>query len=168
MKTKIIKLTPKYLTDALHGKATSYASNLPSDTELLDVKYDLFSNQILAVVRSESFPDQPENHPPPELKLTYTPTPQNQAQPTPNPPTTSTPKPKPPQTNPRLAISSVEEEFSPEQQRLLSFKTEGEQTIVKPTQFLKEEWEDINETVKSLGGKWVKGDIISYWVIPPQ
>jgi len=38
--------------------------------------------------------------------------------------------------------------------------------IVKPTLFLKEEWNDINDVVKSLGGKWVKGDIINYWEIP--
>jgi hypothetical protein len=40
--------------------------------------------------------------------------------------------------------------------------------VVKPVQFLKAEWEDINEVVRSLGGKWVKGDIISYWEIPAQ
>jgi hypothetical protein len=40
--------------------------------------------------------------------------------------------------------------------------------VVKPIQFLKAEWEDINEVVRSLGGKWVKGDIISYWEIPLQ
>jgi hypothetical protein len=34
--------------------------------------------------------------------------------------------------------------------------------------FLKTEWDDINEVVRSLGGKWVKGDIISYWEIPLQ
>ncbi len=34
--------------------------------------------------------------------------------------------------------------------------------------FLKAEWDDINEVVRSLGGKWVKGDIISYWEIPLQ
>ena len=38
--------------------------------------------------------------------------------------------------------------------------------MVKPVMFLKAEWEDINEVVRSLGGKWVKGDIISYWEIP--
>jgi hypothetical protein len=62
----------------------------------------------------------------------------------------------------------TEQEFTPEQRRLLSFKTDGDCVIVKPTQFLKGEWEDINEVVRSLGGKWVKGDIISYWEIPVQ
>ena len=57
---------------------------------------------------------------------------------------------------------------SPDQRKLLSFKVEGEFVIVKPVQFLKEEWEDINEVVRSCGGRWVKGDIISYWEIPAQ
>jgi hypothetical protein len=38
--------------------------------------------------------------------------------------------------------------------------------VVKPVQFLKAEWDDINDVVRGLGGKWVKGDIISYWEIP--
>ena len=62
----------------------------------------------------------------------------------------------------------MENEFSPDQRKLLSFQVKGEFVIVKPIQFLKEEWEDINEVVRSLGGKWVKGDIISYWEIPLQ
>ena len=57
-------------------------------------------------------------------------------------------------------------EFSPEQRKLLSFQVKENSVVVKPIQFLKEEWEDINEVVRSLGGKWVKGDIISYWEIP--
>ena len=48
------------------------------------------------------------------------------------------------------------------------YVVEGEFVIVKPVQFLKEEWEDINEVVRSCGGRWVKGDIISYWEIPAQ
>jgi hypothetical protein len=60
----------------------------------------------------------------------------------------------------------MENEFSPEQQKLLSFTTKGDCVVVKPVSFLKAEWDDINETVRSLGGKWVKGDIISYWEIP--
>ena len=72
------------------------------------------------------------------------------------------------ETTRNQAANKIEEEFSPEQRKLLSFKTEGDYAIVKPTQFLKAEWEDINEVVRSLGGKWVKGDIISYWQIPLQ
>ena len=62
----------------------------------------------------------------------------------------------------------MENEFSPEQRKVLSFTVKGDVVIVKPIQFLKEEWEDINEVVRSIGGKWVKGDIISYWEIPLQ
>jgi hypothetical protein len=62
--------------------------------------------------------------------------------------------------------AKMENEFSPEQQKLLSFTVKADCVVVKPVMFLKAEWDDINETVRSLGGKWVKGDIISYWEIP--
>ena len=68
----------------------------------------------------------------------------------------------------RSPSPTMEKEFSPEQRRILSFTVKGDVVVVKPTQFLKAEWEDINEVVRSLGGKWVKGDIISYWEIPNQ
>jgi hypothetical protein len=59
-----------------------------------------------------------------------------------------------------------EEEFTKDQRKLLRFVSDGDYVIVKPIQFLKTEWEDINDTVKSIGGKWVKGSIIDYWAIP--
>ena len=176
MKMRTIKLTPKFFTDALQGKATSFASNLPNDVELLDLKFDLFSNQVCAVIRSESFEDLAEAHPIPELNIIYTAKPKTEPQPTSvkneDKPTTLTrpelsPAPKP-QAHSNQYTSKIEEEFSPEQRKLLSFKVDQDCVIVKPTQFLKAEWEDINEVVRSLGGKWVKGDIISYWAVPLQ
>jgi hypothetical protein len=62
----------------------------------------------------------------------------------------------------------MENEFSPDQRKFLSFTVKGDVVLVKPVTFLKAEWEDINEVVRSLGGKWVKGDILSYWEIPLQ
>ena len=62
----------------------------------------------------------------------------------------------------------MEEEFSQEQRKLLSFTVDKEYLVVKPVKFLKAEWDDINEVVRSLGGRWVKGAIISYWEIPLQ
>jgi len=176
MKMRIIKLKAKFLTEAIQGKATSYASNLPSDLQLLDIKFDLCSNQVFAVVRSDSFEDIAELYPIPEFKITLTSAAKTAPQPAPSlkpehKPVIATAKPesaKKPQTPQTQATSSIANEFSPEQRRILSFKVEGENVIVKPTQFLKAEWDDINEVVKSLGGRWVKGDIISYWEIPPQ
>ena len=173
MKMRTIKLTPKFLMEALQGKASSLASNLPTDAQLLDVKFDLCSNQVLAVVRSDSFEDIAELYPIPEFKIAYTAAtkPTGQAVPAAKAEhvVTTPAKPAPSALNPlqpgKTAIK-MEGEFSPDQRKLLSFKVEGEYVIAKPTQFLKEEWEDINEVVRSLGGKWVKGDIISYWQIP--
>ena len=70
MKIRIIKLTPELLIELLQGKPSSFTSNLPSDAELLDLKLDLFSKQVLAIVRSESFEDIAESYPIPEFNLT--------------------------------------------------------------------------------------------------
>ncbi len=72
MKIRIIKLTPEFLIELMQGKSASIASKLPSDAELLDLKLDLFSKQVLAVVRSDSFEDVAESYPIPEFKLTNT------------------------------------------------------------------------------------------------
>ncbi len=173
----MIKLTPEALTKALQGKAEAFASNLPDDVELLDIKYDVFSKQVYAVVRSNSFEDITESQPIPELNLTYSASTKTTVQPTANtktePQPTTVPKPEvnfasQTQTQPTRNTNEMEEEFSPEQRKLLSFKVEGDYLIVKPIQFLKAEWDDINEVVRSLGGKWIKGDIISYWTVPLQ
>ena len=175
MKMRTIKLSSKFLTEAIQGKAASFASNLPGDVQLLDIRFDLCSNKVFAVVRSDSFEDVAELYPIPEFKIAYASTskpvsqPASSFQPEPKPETVFKPEPAPSkktQTPPTQTTSSIENEFSPEQRKLLSFRVEQDHVVVKPTQFLKAEWDDINEVVKSLGGKWVKGDIISYWEIP--
>ncbi len=52
----------------LQGEASAFASNLPADAELLDLKFDLFFRQVLAVVRSDTFEDVAEGCPTPELE----------------------------------------------------------------------------------------------------
>lgn len=163
----MIKLKPEFLIEFLQGKVSSFSSNLPGDAELLDLKYDLFSTQVLAIVRSDSFEDVADSIPIPEFTLT------NMADPktTPKPSIIVKAESKPVAKTliqPSPTPSKVENEFSPDQRKLLSFTVKGEYVIAKPVQFLKAEWEDINEVVRSLGGKWVKGDIISYWEIPLQ
>jgi hypothetical protein len=177
MKMRTIKLTSKFLTEAIQGKATTFASNLPADVQLLDIRFDLCSNHLFAVIRSDSFEDIADLYPIPEFKIAYVPSSKAVSQPAPSPKlepkpaTVFKPEPAPSkktQTPTTQNTSSIENEFSPDQRRILSFRLEGENVIVKPTQFLKAEWDDINEVVKSLGGRWVKGDIISYWEVPPQ
>ncbi len=172
MKMRTIKFTPRFFVEALQSKAGSFVTNLPQDAQLLDLKFDLFNNQVLAVIRSDSFHDVPELYPIPEFKLDYAASSSRVTSPTLTPmpdakiplvKQTSEPAKK---TQFTQTASKMEQEFTPEQRKLLNFKVEDEFVIVKPTQFLKGEWEDINEVVKSLGGKWVKGDIISYWEIP--
>ena len=167
MKMRMIKLNPDFVMEALRGKSASFTSNLPDDVELLDIKYDLFSKQVLAIVRSDRFEDVAESYPIPEFNVTYAPSTKTASQPA------TVTKPEPAltvktQTRPSRDTRMMEEEFSPEQRKLLSFKVEGDVVIVKPIQFLKAEWNEMNEVVRSLGGRWVKGDIISYWEIPIQ
>jgi hypothetical protein len=187
---RMIKLTPESLIESLQGKASSLTSNLPSDTELLDIKYDLFSRRVLAIIRSETFEDTAEAYPIPEFNVTYSanpktspspPTATSKLEPKPTATLTMKPEPKPAatlklessavkkmQVQPKHNTSLMEEEFSQEQRKLLSFTVDKEYLVVKPVKFLKAEWDDINEVVRSLGGRWVKGSIISYWEIPIQ
>ncbi|MGZ4851362.1 MAG: hypothetical protein ACXV2C_08295 [Candidatus Bathyarchaeia archaeon] len=171
MKIRTIKLTPEMLIDLLKGKTTNFASNLPNDTELLDLKFDLFSKQVLAVVRSDSFEDVAESYPIPEFKLKGATDAKITTKQTTAFKSEQKPEPKTATANtvqPGKTAIKLENEFSPEQRKVLSFTVKGDYVIVKPIQFLKAEWDDINEVVRSLGGKWVKGDIISYWEIPLQ
>ncbi|MCW4025747.1 MAG: hypothetical protein NWF01_12075 [Candidatus Bathyarchaeota archaeon] len=172
---RLIKLSPELVIELLQGK--TFSLNLPQDCELLDIKYDSFTHEVSAIIRSDSFEEITETYPIPELILTKTvsakPAASTPAQaPAPGVPveikTEDKPAPKPavqPQPSP---VSSMEDEFSPDQRKLLNFVQKEDCLIVKPAQFLKEEWAEINDLVKSLGGKWVKGDIISYWEIPNQ
>jgi hypothetical protein len=190
MKLRILKLTPEQLAGLLGGKTVSFATKLPSDLEVLDVKADLFSRQVSIVVRSDSFEDVAESSPIPEITTTNAVHPVAATAPAPAhteaKPATPTPKPalQTPKAEPKPEVTvsaaiaksltppanryaaKMENEFSPDQRKLLNFTTKGDCVVVKPVSFLKAEWDDINETVRSLGGKWVKGDIISYWEIP--
>src|SRR5208337_948286 len=126
MKIRIIKLTPELLIELLQGKPSSFSSNLPNDTELLDLKLDLFSKQVLAIVRSDSFEDVAETYPIPELKLTNV-----KEQKTASKPILTTvakieskleaKSANVKLTQPTKAAIKMENEFSPEQRKLLSF-----------------------------------------------
>ncbi|MCL4429373.1 MAG: hypothetical protein M1167_01350 [Chloroflexi bacterium] len=173
MKIRILKLTSESLAGLLQGKASTFTSNLPSDAEILDIKMDLFTKQVSMVVRSDSFEDVAETIPIPEFTLSKT----AEFKSTPKPAVTFKPQAMPepksniaklPQPQPSRMASKMENEFSPEQRKLLAFTVKADCVVVKPVMFLKAEWEDINEVVRSLGGKWIKGGIISYWEIPLQ
>jgi len=164
MKMRMIKLRPELLIEKLRGKVSSFTSNLPDDIELLDIKYDLFSKQVSAIIRSDSFEDVAESYPIPEFNIIYTANPKAESQPTTNSKPESKPTEKTP-VQPSQDTSAVEKEFSSEQRKLLSFTADGEYVVIKPSQYLKNEWDEINDTVRSLGGKWTKGDSFSYWAI---
>ncbi len=169
MKLRTIKLTPEFLIHLFQGKTGVFTSNLPSDAELLDIKMDLFTKQVLAVVRSESFEDVAEGLSIPEFSLPAPSAAKSASTPFEAVKTEAKPEPvaaRPAQPSVNRYALKMENEFSPDQRKVLSFTVKGNVVVVKPVTFLKAEWEDINEVVRSLGGKWVKGDIISYWEIP--
>ena len=173
MKIRIVKLTPESIARLLQGKVSNVASNLPGDAEILDIKMDLFTKQVSIVVRSESFEDVTESMPIPELTLSKTaesksPIKQSASLKPQAAPDLKSNIAKLPQPQPSRMATKMENEFSPEQRKLLNFTAKENCVVVKPVMFLKAEWDDINEVVRSLGGKWVKGDIISYWEIPLQ
>jgi hypothetical protein len=168
MKMRTLKLAAEDYLKALRGK---FSVNLPADVELLDLRFDLSQKQVVAIIRSDSFEDILEAIPIPE----WNPKPQEKSV---APQQTLTRKVEPKIMDIKSPAAKVvpvvqnqdtgklEEEFAPEQRKLLKFVVEGDFVKVKPIQFLKTEWEDINDVVKSLGGRWVKGDIINYWEVP--
>ena len=174
MKLRIVKLTSESLSRMLQANSQDLAENLPKDTEILDVKMDLTTKRVTMVIRSESFGDVAENLPIPQFAMSET---KRTTIPTAKPETTrpqvaseqvtTTPTvAKLPIPQPNRMASKMENEFTPEQRKLLSFTIREDAVVVKPVTFLKAEWDDINDVVRSIGGKWVKGDIISYWEIP--
>jgi hypothetical protein len=171
MKLRIIKLTPEYLASLLKGNTVAFTQNLPDDAEILDVKMDLFTKQVSIILRSEGFVDVTESMPIPEFNFTAESKDKSKTISIPAPEKVSESKPIIPKpTQPPLSryASKMENEFSPDQRKLLNFTVKDDSVVVKPVTFLKAEWDDINDVVRSLGGRWVKGDIISYWEIPLQ
>ena len=145
--------------------------NMHDDTEILDIKMDLYTKQISIIIRSDSFSDVAESMPIPELNSKEDSTIEA------IPPAPSKIEPQaegssfiPKLTKPPISryASKMENEFSPDQRKLLNFTVKDDCVVVKPVTFLKTEWDEINEVVRSLGGRWIKGDIISYWEIPLQ
>ena len=164
MKFKILNLNQKSFIEVLRGTEKSNITNLPADLELIDIKYNLFSGQIQIIVRSDDFEDT-GSYPIPNFTDNIAHTPIVASKPL----VTSKPKPKvveTPSVNSNKIISAYQKEFNPEQIELLNFSVKGDYLIVKPAQYLKNEWNEINKVVKNIGGEWIKGSIISYWKIP--
>jgi hypothetical protein len=178
MKLKILKLTLEQFTMLLQGKASPFADNLPDDIEVFDSKVDLFAKQVTLILRSNKFQDVPESFPIPEMtasRITQTQSIAAKSSPSvlriePKIEASSTERKTLTINSTQPPISryaaKMENEFTPDQRKLLSFTVRDDCVVVKPVTFLKAEWDDINEVVRSLGGRWVKGDIISYWEIP--
>ena len=165
MKMRILKLDPTLFVEMLRGTKKSNISNLPNNLELIDIKFDLFSDQIQIVLRSDDFEDVANSYPIPNFKISTAVSPPviSRSLVTSKPDSKVTKK---PDVNTNKVITAYQKEFNPDQIELLSFTIRGDYLIVKPVQYLKNEWNEINEVVKNIGGEWIKGSIINYWKIP--
>ena len=163
MKMRMIKIRPELLVEALQGRA-SFTSNLPGNIELLDIRYDFVSKQVTAIISSDDFEDVAESYPPPEFNVIFRTSPKVEYQAATNVKTEFRSTEKTP-VQPNRDTAGIEKEFSREQRNLLSFAVDGEYVTIKPKEYLENEWDEINETVRSLGGKWMKGNNGSYWTI---
>jgi len=161
----MIKIDPEFLLQLLQGKKDYFTSNLPEEMELLDIKFDLFSKKISAIIRSDKFEDVKDSYPIPEFSVVYSAESKSEPQPTKSVKLEAKPAEKP-QLQAGKTISGIEQEFSPEQRELLVFSVDGDFIVVKPIQYLKTQWYEVNTIVRSLGGRWVKDENISYWKIP--
>ena len=165
MKMRILKLDPTLFVEMLRGTKKSNISNLPNNLELIDIKFDLFSDQIQVVVRSDDFEDVADSYPIPNFKISTAVSPPVISRSL-VPSKHDSKVTKTPDVNTNKVINAYKKEFNPDQIELLSFTIRGDYLIVKPVQYLKNEWNEINEVVKNIGGEWIKGSIISYWKIP--
>jgi hypothetical protein len=167
MKMRFIKLQQEKFLNILQGKDKTIISNLPDDVELIKIEYDLLSDKILMIIRSDEFKDLEQFTCVPEFKVKYS---QLEKQSNVNvvTPKLDTKSKKEKKEAVNKDVLAYQKEFTPEQLELLRFKIEGDYLIVKPATYLKKEWGEINEVAKSIGGEWVKGTIISYWKIPLQ
>jgi len=164
---RILKLEPNLLLNMLNGKKETIISNLPTDVELIKIKYDLFSGKVFVVIRSDTFENVEDSYPIPEFNPKYSQSVKKISD------SIVVSKPVVKETRKQEItvnqdVLAYQKEFSPEQRELLKFKIEGDYLFVKPVTFLKKEWGEINEVVKNIGGNWIKGSIISYWKIPLQ
>jgi hypothetical protein len=66
MKIKLLKITPESLIQLMQGKPSQFASNLPDDAELIDLKLDLINDQVFIIIQSNSF-EGVETNPTPEI-----------------------------------------------------------------------------------------------------
>jgi hypothetical protein len=155
MKVKALKLTPELFKKFLLQEPT-LSENLPKDIELVDLKLDLLSNQIIAVLRSDQFSNdasdlvnKKEPLPPKETSANKT-----------NTQCTSIHK-----LSPCKIAESIKKEFS-QYHRVLNFSINGKYIIATPTHDVGSQWGKIDKLVKEFGGKWIESQTTSFWEMP--
>jgi hypothetical protein len=150
MSIKQLRLPSELIIQSIINDS-SLGANISLGAKLIDLKFDLLSNQVLATILSDPTAP-PKKYPPPtdeqglvsedEMKCSSL-----------------------AKLTPCKIAERIQKELSTYSDKL-QLTVKSKFIIAKPTGALSSEWEEINNLVTDIGGKWVKGENSSYWEIP--
>jgi hypothetical protein len=155
MKIKEFKIKPESLI-ALLRQDPILGANLPKDTELIDLKFDLLSNQAVVIVRSDLFTHKDKG----EIELSSLKE-ESIALKTPaGLQCTSQHK-----STPCKIADTIKRELS-QYSEVLNFSMRANCVIAEPNRTLEDKWVEIDKLVQDMGGRWINDKVSSYWEIP--
>jgi hypothetical protein len=155
MKLKALKFTPELFTKLLLQEP-SLSGNLPKDIELIELKLDLLSNQIIAVVRSDQFGNDASDL-------------VNEQEPLPPRGSSANKTSKQCTSVHKLTACKIADNIKQEFSRyhhMLNFSINGKYIIPTPANDLGNDWGEIDKLVKEFGGKWIDSQTPSFWEMP--
>ncbi len=139
MKVKVLTFSPELLAELLRTDAILNAG-IPSNAELVDLKLDLASNEVSAVFRTSNIDVE-------------------------NASKNETPCKALSRIGECTILESLKNKFAPQHRKLLTFEVESGILHARPVQALGSEWNEINDFVQNLGGRWIKDETGGYWEI---
>jgi hypothetical protein len=143
MRVRVLKFPRELLAEMLR-KESSLNASLPSDAALVELGLDLKSNDVLAVFRTESIDGGDA---------------ESAAE-------TDSPCKSLSKIGECKILQSLENRFAPQHRKLLTFEIESGILYARPIQKLANEWNEINDFVGKIGGRWIKDMTDGYWEIP--
>jgi len=153
MNVRALKIKSEVLIELLR-REPSLSPSLPMDSELLDIKFDLLSQEVLAIV-SSSLIDNNDSYTTLEKPELASPAKDEEMQ------CKSIAK-----LTPCKIAEKLQNELTSKYGKILSFSVKSNNLIACPIYPLSVEWKEINAFVENYGGRWVKGEFTSYWEIP--
>jgi hypothetical protein len=154
MNVKALKFTSEFLIELLR-RDPSLSSSLPVDAELVDIKFDLLSQEVLAFVRSDSLIETASSESAFEKQEVASSAKDEGMQ------CTSVAK-----LTPCRIAERLQNELVSKYGKLLSFSVKSNNLIAYPVYPLGVERGEIDAFVKNCGGRWIEAEVSSYWEIP--